>query len=111
MLMVLFWELFGANPCSLFGVKPGRAGAGGVVGRDSGSDWRRFGPLPGFTNCKHKYRKADGLFPFVRLRSHTGPQYHIADPFQREITKLYEAREQEQEARRLQISLSPHRGG
>ena len=76
----------------------------------SAADWRRFGRLPGFTNCKPKYRKADGLFPFVRLRSHTGQQYPIAEAFQREITKLYQAREQEQEARRLQSSLSPHRG-
>ena len=76
----------------------------------SAADWRRFGRLPGFTNCKPKYRKPDGLFPFVRLRSHTGQQYPIAEAFQREITKLYEAREQEQEARRLQSSLSPHRG-
>src|SRR5271170_3676795 len=76
----------------------------------SAADWRRFGRLPGFTNCKPKYRKADGLFPFVRLRSHTGQQYSIAEAFQREITKRYEAREQEQEARRLQSSLSPHRG-
>ncbi len=36
------------------------------------SDWRRFGRLPGFTNCKPKYRKPEGLFPFVRLKSHTG---------------------------------------
>jgi hypothetical protein len=33
---VLFWELFGVNLCSLFGVKLGHAGAGGVVGGDSG---------------------------------------------------------------------------
>ena len=33
---LLFWELFGVNLCSLFGVKLGHAGAGGVVGRDSG---------------------------------------------------------------------------
>jgi hypothetical protein len=32
----------------------------------SAADWRRFGRLPGFTNCKPKYRKEDGLFPFVR---------------------------------------------
>jgi RepB DNA-primase from phage plasmid len=76
----------------------------------SAADWRRFGRLPGFTNCKPKYRKADGLFPFVLLRSHTGQQYPIAEAFQREITTLYEAREQEQEARRLRSSLSPHRG-
>src|SRR6202042_569450 len=85
--------------------------AGRYQGDPSAADWRRFGRLPGFTNCKPKYRKANGLFPFVRLRSHTGQQYPIAEAFQREITKLYEAREQEQEARRLQSSLSPHRGG
>jgi hypothetical protein len=76
----------------------------------SAADWRRFGRLPGFTNCKPKYRKPDGLFPFVRLRSHTGEQYPMADRFVAEITRLYEAREQEREARRLHASLSPRRG-
>ena len=41
----------------------------------SAADWRRFGRLPGFTNCKPKYRKPDGHFPFVRLISHGGKQY------------------------------------
>ncbi|HTF67096.1 MAG TPA: DNA-primase RepB domain-containing protein [Edaphobacter sp.] len=36
----------------------------------SAAEWRRFGQLPGFTNCKPKYRKSDGRFPFVRLHSH-----------------------------------------
>ena len=76
----------------------------------SAADWRRFGRLPGFTNCKPKYRKPDGLFPFVRLKSHSGEQYPMAGAFVLEITKLYEEREQELEARRLQASLSPHRG-
>ena len=76
----------------------------------SAADWRRFGRLPGFTNCKPRYKKPDGLFPFVRLKSHTGEQYPTAEAFAQEITKLYEAREQEREAKRLQASLSPHRG-
>jgi hypothetical protein len=76
----------------------------------SAADWRRFGRLPGFTNCKPKYRKPNGLFPFVRLHSHGGQQYPMADSFEQEITKLYEAREQEREARRLESSLSPQRG-
>jgi hypothetical protein len=76
----------------------------------SAADWRRFGRLPGFTNRKPKYRKQDGLFPFVRLHSHSGEQYPTADAFEQQITTLYEAREQEREARRLQSSLSPHRG-
>src|SRR3984885_809600 len=76
----------------------------------SAADWRRFGRLPGFTNCKPKYRKPDGLFPFVRLKSHSGEQYPMAEAFAQEITKLYEEREQEREARRVQASLSPQRG-
>jgi hypothetical protein len=76
----------------------------------SAADWRRFGRLPGFTNCKPKYRKSDGFFPFVRLHSHSGQQYPMAEAFEQEITTLYEAREQEHEARRLQSSLSPQRG-
>jgi hypothetical protein len=47
----------------------------------SAADWRRFGRLPGFTNCKPKYRKPDGLFPFVRLKSHSGEQYPMAGAF------------------------------
>jgi hypothetical protein len=37
-------------------------------------------------------------------------QYPMAHAFEHEITKLYEAREQEREAKRLQSSLSPQRG-
>src|SRR5260370_21033007 len=63
----------------------------------SAADWRRFGRLPGFTNCKPKYRKPDGLFPFVRLKSNSGEQYPVAEVFVQEITKLYEKRDQERE--------------
>ena len=45
----------------------------------SAADWRRFGRLPGFTNCKPKYKKPDGLYPFVRLKSHSGEQYPKAE--------------------------------
>jgi hypothetical protein len=76
----------------------------------SAADWRRFGRLPGFTNCKPKYRKPDGLFPFVRLKSHSGEQYPMGEAFVLEITKLFEEREREREANRLQASHSPQRG-
>ncbi len=76
----------------------------------SAAGWRRFGRLPGFTNCKPKYRRPDGLFPFVRLKSSSGDQYPMADTFMQEITKIHEDREQKREERRLQASLSP-RGG
>ena len=74
----------------------------------SAADWRRFGRLPGFTNCKPKYRKPDGHFPFVRLKSHSGHQYRMAEAFVDEITRLYQEREQKREAKRA--SLSPRRG-
>src|SRR5258708_22089708 len=51
----------------------------------SAADCRRFGRLPGFTNCKPKYRKPDGLFPFVQLKSHSGEQYRVAEVFLEEI--------------------------
>ena len=76
----------------------------------SAADWRRFGRLPGFTNCKPKYKRPDGFFPFVRLKSCNGEQYPMGENFLGEITKLYDAREQEREARRQQASLSPRRG-
>ena len=76
----------------------------------SAADWRRFGRLPGFTNCKPKYRRPDGLFPFVRLKSNTGQQYPMANDFAREITRLYAEREAEREQKRLQAALSLHRG-
>ena len=53
----------------------------------SAADWRRFGRLPGFTNCKPKYKKPDGLFPFVRLKSHIGGRYPMAGAFVQEITE------------------------
>lgn len=76
----------------------------------SAADWRRFGRLPGFTNCKPKYKRPDGLFPFVRLKSHSGEQYPMAEAFAQEIIRLYQEREQQREAKRLHASLSPRRG-
>ena len=76
----------------------------------SAAGWRRFGRLPGFTNCKPKYRRFDGLFPFVRLKSCSGEQYLMADNFVQEIMKLHEERELQREARRLQATLSPRSG-
>ena len=76
----------------------------------SAADWRRFGRLPGFTNCKTKYQRLDGLFSFVRLKSNTGQQYPMADDFAREINKLYAERESERERKRLQAALSPYSG-
>lgn len=61
----------------------------------SAADWRRFGRLPGFTNRKPEHRNADGLFPFVRLHSHTGEQFTNAESFDNEILSLHQSREVE----------------
>ncbi len=74
----------------------------------SAADWRRFGRLPGFTNCKPKYRKSNGLFPYVLLRSATGEQYRQAAYLRLEMTKLYQLQEQEREARAAQHHPGKH---
>ena len=69
-----------------------------------------MGGFPALRTANPNTESSDGLFPFVRLHSHSGQQYPMAEAFEQEITTLYEAREQEHEARRLQSSLSPRRG-
>ena len=59
----------------------------------SAADWRRFGRLPGFTNRKPQHRNDKGLFPFVRLRSHTGQQFTYAETFENELDSLLWSRE------------------
>ena len=68
----------------------------------SAADWRRFGRLPGFTNCKPKYRRDNGLYPYVLLRSATGVRFRQAAYVRLEMTKLYQLQEQEREARAAQ---------
>jgi len=72
----------------------------------SAADWRRFGRLPGFTNCKPKYRKDNGFYPYVLLRSAAGAQYQQAAYLRLEMTKLYQLQEQEREARAAMHSAS-----
>jgi hypothetical protein len=64
----------------------------------SAADWRRFGRLPGFTNCKPKYRRENGLFPYVLLRSNSGVEFSGAARLRLEVTKLYQLQKQEREA-------------
>jgi hypothetical protein len=68
----------------------------------SAADWRRFGRLPGFTNCKPKYRRDNGLYPYVLLRNATGVRFRQAAYVRLEMTKLYQLQEQEREARAVQ---------
>ena len=70
-------------------------------GADPGAaDWRRFGRLPGFTNRKLRHRNADGLFPLVRLHSHSSRQFTNAASFEQEIISLQRSRELERKAQR-----------
>ncbi len=79
----------------------------------SAADWRRFGRLPGFTNCKPKYRQSNGLYPYVLLRSWTREEHSMAAYLRLEMTKLYQLQQQERQtrvARRQSSSFSPARG-
>jgi len=71
------------------------------------ADWRRFGRLPGFTNCKSKYRRENGFFPYVLLRSNSGVEFSGAARLRLEVTKLYQLQEQEREARAAQHQARP----
>lgn len=71
------------------------------------ADWRRLGRLPGFTNCKPKYQKEDGLFPYVLLRSNTGAVFSNAARLRLEVTKLYQLQEQERVTRAAQFQSKP----
>jgi hypothetical protein len=66
------------------------------------ADWRRFGRLPGFTNPKPRYKKENGLFPYVLLRSNSGIEFSAAARLRLEVTKLYQLNEQQREARAAQ---------
>ena len=61
----------------------------------SAADWRRFGRLPGFTNCKPKHRQANGLFPFVLLRSCSGRPFTRAEAFGLEMTSRYQLQQED----------------
>ena len=87
--------------------------AGRYQGDPSAADWRRFGRLPGFTNCKPKYRKDNGLYPYVLLRSGTGNQYRMASFLRIELTKQFQLQEHERQARIAQhraTAFSPNGG-
>ncbi len=73
--------------------------AGRYQADPSAADWRRFGRLPGFTNCKPKYRKGNGLYPYVLLRSCNGTQYRRAPFLRIELTKQFQLQEHERQAR------------
>lgn len=80
----------------------------------SAADWRRFGRLPGFTNCKPKHRQENGLFPFVLLRSCSGMPFTRAEAFGLEMTSRHQLLQDENmrsiERRIEQQRRFPHTG-
>lgn len=82
-------------------------------GADGGAaDWRHFGRLPGFTNVKPKYQRADGLYPYVLLRQHSGRQFRTAETFAAKLIEKQQAREHQPATPTPNHPgfLSPHEG-
>jgi len=77
-----------------------------VSGRPSAADWRRFGRLTGFTNCKPKYRQSNGLYPYVLLKSWNREQHSMAARLRLEMTNLYQLQQRERLSRIAQHQAS-----
>lgn len=71
----------------------GQALAERFDGDPGAADWRHFGRLAGFTNRKEKYKDADGLFPFVRVREAAGGIYPAGDRFLEDVETQLKVRE------------------
>ena len=75
----------------------------------SAADWRRFGRAPGFTNRKPQHRNELGVYPFARLRSHSGQPFAEASEFHARILTQQRTVEEERAAIRLSFASRPHR--
>ena len=69
----------------------------------SAAGWMRYGRLPGFTNRKPDYRKPDGNFPFVLLRSTRAEPFPMADILYLELTNNLQLQDEQQAQARAQI--------
>jgi hypothetical protein len=77
-----------------------RALAGNFGGDIGAADWRHFGRLSGFANREPKYRREDGLSPFVHLREASGLAYTEGDRFLASIeARLREASRERERSR------------
>lgn len=76
-------------------------------GDPSSADWRHFGRLAGFTNCKPKHKLESGYFPFVILREATGETYPKAGELIQGAQQTIAEREREEAARREQWRNMP----
>lgn len=69
------------------------------LGDPASADWRHYGRLAGFTNRKEKYRRENGLYPFVLLHEASGRTYHRAGEFLREVNQAFQAINERESAR------------
>ncbi len=78
----------------------------------SSADWRHFGRMPGFTNCKLKYRLHDGRYPFALLRSSSGSEFSAAHEFRAALVQEFDCVEKRHEAQiaKRHRTLSPQKG-
>ena len=81
------------------------------LGDTASADWRHYGRLAGFANRKEKYRKENGLYPFVLLREASGQTYKRASEFLCEVKEMFnQARQKEMsssQSMRVGQRLSP----
>jgi len=73
-------------------------------GDPSSADWRHYGRLAGFTNCKKKYQQPNGLYPFVVLKEASGKAYDKSAAFVAEVEAKHEAEQQADKERRAKFS-------
>ena len=72
---------------------------------DQGSaDWRHYGRLAGFTNCKPKYKQPNGLYPFVLLREAGGQTYEKVNEFLDGVEKKHASEKKKEQERRAQFA-------
>ena len=69
------------------------------LGDPASADWRHYGRLAGFTNRKEKYRRENGLYPFVLLHEASGRTYRRAGEFLEEVHQTFCAMKEKESTR------------
>src|SRR6516164_346 len=81
------------------------------LGDPASADWRHYGRLAGFTNRKEKYRRGNGLYPFVLLHEASGRIYRRSPEFLREAEEMFSDTKTRQvsvhHSAQVRASLSP----
>jgi len=72
-----------------------------ILDADRGAaNWRQAGALAGFTNCKPKHQRPDGLYPFVRLHMARHQVFPRAKSLIRDAKRVYAAEQAARERAR-----------